>query len=414
MRKTLLLYIVLYSISFLGQPKILFDATSAETAGCADWVIDADLSNLNWNPNAYTGASNYHSNAQRIPTPSQSGITASTVESYWTGGISAWGVDCAKKGYVVETLPYNGLITYGNASNPQDLSNYKVYVVTEPNILFTAAEKTAILTFVQNGGGLFMVADHTVSDRNHDSYDSPAIWNDLMTNNSVQVDPFGMSFDLLNFSGNSTSIVGPTNPIINGVMGNVTKVQWASGTSITMNPAANPSVKAAVYKSGTTSGNNNVLFAYSTFGNGKICAIGDSSPCDDGTGNLNATFNTNCTLYDGYISDAGGTGNHQKLLMNATIWLVAPVLSTENSVFDDFNIAIVPNPIVDKILNLSYNIANDANLIIFDSVGRIISKGELSSNINSYSIPLKDFNSGVYFCKILDENKSRTLQFVIK
>jgi hypothetical protein len=41
----------------------------------------------------------------------------------------------------VETLPWNGRITYGDATNTQDLSNYKVFVVDEPNILFSAIEK---------------------------------------------------------------------------------------------------------------------------------------------------------------------------------------------------------------------------------------------------------------------------------
>jgi Secretion system C-terminal sorting domain len=317
------IFLILLSVIYLNsfaQTKILFDATKAETAGSADWIIDADLFNLNWNPNAYTGTSNYHSNAQRYPTPAQSGVTASTAETFWKGGISNWAIDCAKKGYTVETLPYTGQITYGNTSNPQDLSNYKVYIVCEPNILFSAAEKTAIMQFVQNGGGLFMVADHTVSDRNGDGDDSPAIWNDLMSNNTVQANPFGISFDLQNFSGISTAMATlPTSDSIKyGTAGTVTQVQWANGTSMTINPAVNATVKAVVYKSGTTpSGNNNVLFAYARYGNGKVAAIGDSSPCDDGTGNTN----TNITLYNGYTGDA--SGNHQKLLMNATIWLAS-------------------------------------------------------------------------------------------
>lgn len=321
MKKILLLFsLTIAHLCSFAQTKILFDATKAETAGSADWIIDADLFNLNWNPNAYTGANNYHSNAQRYPTPAQSGVTASTAETFWKGGISNWAIDCAKKGFTVETLPYTGQITYGNTSNPQDLSNYKVYIVCEPNILFTTAEKTAIMQFVQNGGGLFMVADHTVSDRNGDGDDSPAIWNDLMNNNTVQANPFGISFDLQNFSGISTAMATlPTSDSIKyGTAGTVTQVQWANGTSMTINPAINATVKAVVYKSGTTpSGNNNVLFAYARYGNGKVAAIGDSSPCDDGTGNTN----TNITLYNGYTGDA--SGNHQKLLMNATIWLAS-------------------------------------------------------------------------------------------
>lgn len=138
-----------------GAKRFLFDATKAETAGNADWVIDED-----------------NSTPQRIPTPAQSTITASTKETYWTGALSSWGIALVKAGDYVETLPSTGAITYGNASNAQDLSNYDVFVVDEPNIVFTAAEKTAILTFVQNGGGLFMVSDHTGSDRNNDGWDS--------------------------------------------------------------------------------------------------------------------------------------------------------------------------------------------------------------------------------------------------
>jgi hypothetical protein len=321
MKKFLLLFsLTIAHLCSFAQTKILFDATKAETAGSADWIIDADLFNLNWNPNAYTGVNNYHSNAQRFPTPAQSGVTASTAETFWKGGISNWAIDCAKKGYTVETLPYTGQITYGNTSNPQDLSNYKVYIVCEPNILFSAAEKTAIMQFVQNGGGLFMVADHTVSDRNGDGDDSPDIWNDLMSNNTIQTNPFGISFNLQNFSGISTAMATlPTSDSIKyGTAGTVTQVQWASGTSMTINPAVNATVKAVVYKSGTTpSGNNNVLFAYARYGNGKVAAIGDSSPCDDGTGNTHP----NITLYNGYTADA--SGNHQKLLMNATIWLAS-------------------------------------------------------------------------------------------
>jgi hypothetical protein len=77
-------------------------------------------------------------------------------------------------------LPYNGNITYGDSSNSQDLSNYKVFIVVEPNIKFTASEKTAMLSFVANGGGLFIVSDHNISDRNNDGWDSPAIWNDFL------------------------------------------------------------------------------------------------------------------------------------------------------------------------------------------------------------------------------------------
>src|SRR4051812_35868345 len=84
-----------------AQTRILFDAAHAQSAGNADWVIDADTRNLGWTPNGVTGAAYTGSNPQQIPTPGQSGITAATSETYWDGALSAWAVDCVKRGYVV-------------------------------------------------------------------------------------------------------------------------------------------------------------------------------------------------------------------------------------------------------------------------------------------------------------------------
>jgi len=309
----LLLYCCFATISF-SQTKILFDATKAETAGNADWVIDADTYNLGFsNGPAVVGAGD-EANPQQIPTPSQSGISAGTPGTYWSGGLSSWGVDMVKKGFVVETLPYNGQITFGNLSNPQDLSHYKVFVVCEPNIVFTSAEKTAILDFVHAGGGLFMISDHDVSDRNNDNWDSPHIWNDLMNNNNVLSNPFGITFDYANFSETSTNIPNlPSDSLLHEPMGNVTEVQWNNGTSMTLYPAQNSSVKGVAYKSGSSFGNANVMAAHALYGNGRVAAIGDSSPADDGSGDPNDA------LYDGWITDAAG--NHERLIVNTTIWL---------------------------------------------------------------------------------------------
>ncbi|MEI8204283.1 MAG: Ig-like domain-containing protein [Bacteroidota bacterium] len=313
---TAILIIFCYSNAF-SQIKILFDATKAETAGNADWVIDADTHNISWSTGPAVVGSGNEANPQRIPTPAQSGITTSTAESYWEGALSSWGIDLVKKGYTVETLPYNVAITYNNASNPQDLSNYKVFIIDEPNIQFTATENTAIIQFVQNGGGLFMVCDHTVSDRNNDGWDSPMVWNDLLTTNTVQANPFGISFDLVNISETSTNVATlPTDTLLHGPMGNVTEVMWSNGTTMTLSTTANPTVKGIVYKTGSsTTGTTNVMVARANYGAGRVVAIGDSSPCDDGSGDPNDQ------LYDGWITDA--SGNHEKLIINATIWLAS-------------------------------------------------------------------------------------------
>jgi hypothetical protein len=272
----------------------LFDATHAETAGNADWVIDQD------------------SNPQRFPTPDQATVTGSTAETYWRGAISAWGIELVQRGHQVETLPAGVAITYLNAGNAQDLSQYQVFVVDEPNKAFTAAEKTAILNFVQAGGSLFMVADHAGSDRDGDGKDSRIIWNELFSNNTVQTAPFGIIFNNNNISpSNESADSSPSNPITNGVAGAITQFDYAAGCSLTIDLTKNASTRAAVWTSSTHT-NSNVMVAYGTFGAGKFVAIGDSSPTDDGTG---ASGND---LFDGW-NDAGG--DNGDLIINASLWL---------------------------------------------------------------------------------------------
>jgi len=412
MKNILFFAFVILSLKANSQIKILFDATKAETAGNADWVIDSDAHNLGFPSGpAVVGAGN-EANPQRIPTPLQSTITASTLETYWNGGLSNWGIDCVKQGYVVETLPYNGQITYGVSSNLQDLSNYKVFVIDEPNILFTSAEKAAIITFVQNGGGLCIISDHTISDRNNDGTDSPQVLNDLLSNNTVQNNPFGFAFDYVDISQTSTNIANlPTNSILHGTAGSVSEVKWSNGTTLTLNPAQNSSVTGLVYKTGaSTVGTVNALCASATYQNGKVVAIGDSSITDDGTGD------SGDTLYNGYTLDANG--NHQKLLMNAIIWLATTSpLNIDYSNSGDIKFTIAPNPIQNNELKFNYiNTENETTqLVIYDTLGRVVKQAVLSNEeINLGSVALNDLKFGVYLCKISNTLGTKVLRFLVQ
>lgn len=284
---------VVNSLTTSGPKKILFDAKHAQTAGNADWVIDQD-NNI----------------PQRIPTPLQSGITATTTETFWTGAISAWGISMVKLGTIVETLPSSGSLTYGVTTNTQDLLNYDVLVIDEPNSRFTTAEKTAILNFVKNGGGLFMIANHNGSDRNSDGWDAPAIWNDLMSTNSVQSNPFGIKFDLVNFSQTSYNVSTTAHPITGGTHGTVSGMKYSSGTSMTLTSGS--SARGLIWQTGYSQSLTRVMAAYSTYGTGRVVAIGDSSPSDDGTGAPNNT------LYPGWTEISG---NHSRFFLNGTLWL---------------------------------------------------------------------------------------------
>jgi hypothetical protein len=411
------------AFSALAQNTILFDATKAEMCSNADWIIDADNHNIYFSstthiPYVSSSSTTGASNPQRIPTPAQSGITSTTPETYWDGGISAFAVDCAKQGYIVESLPYNGTIAYGT-TYAQDLSNYKVFVVTEPNTLFTASEKTAIMNFVANGGGLYMVCDHAGSDRNNDGYDPPTVWNDFLTNNGIADNGLGITFDILsNVSGSSTAFapLNATSPyysILHGTFGVPSQVLWTNGATMTISTTNNSSVKGIVFKSGSsTSGSTNVYVAASTYQSGKVFAVGDSSIIDDGTGDPGDN------LFTGYTGDAGG--NHEKLLMNGLIWLMSSTLATNDLTLDSNYFTIAPNPTQDKQIHFTFSLDEIQNTTVslIDSLGRTVKEvrfiDQLSSGINYQTIDATDLQSGLYICKFSTSTNCKSLKVVVK
>lgn len=405
--KTKLFFLIIFSATFLAkaQVKILFDATKAEMASNADWVIDADTHNLKTTSGTIvTGGSD--SNPQRIPTPAQSGITATTTETYWQGALSAWAVDLVKLGYTVETLPYNAKITYNDTTNAQDLKNYKVFVIDEPNIKFTITEKNALVNFVQNGGGLFIISDHDVSDRNNDGIDSPSVWNDIFTTNTVQTNPFGITFDLANFSQTTSNFANlPSDPILHGASGNPTQMQYSNGTSMTLDLSKNPTAKGLVFMSGTsTTGLTGVMFATASYGTGKVCALGDSSVPDDGTGD------SGDSLYNGYTLDANG--NHRPLLLNATVWLATSSnLAVNDLAKSDADLEIYPNPSSDYIY-----IRNNKNNSSYYTVNLSDASGKLvfSKAINSNKIDIKSLQKGMYYLTVKTETGLKSFKVIKK
>ncbi|MCG6492994.1 DUF4350 domain-containing protein [Kitasatospora sp. A2-31] len=269
--------------------RVLFDNSKGETAGNADWII---------------------STAQPDPLAQNA---SPTTEKSWTGALSAWGVALQKTGqYSLKTLPAGSTISYGTGA-ALDLAKFDTFVVPEPNIRFSAAEKAALIRFVQNGGGLFLISDHTQSDRNNDGWDSPAIINDLFTDNGVDDDdPFGISVDVKNIStDNPRAVADAADPVLHGPFGTVTGSILRSGTTFTLEPADNPNVKGLVYRTGY-SGTTGAFFATSTYGSGRVAVWGDSSPADDGTGQPGNN------LFNGWNDPAG---TNAALALNATAWL---------------------------------------------------------------------------------------------
>jgi hypothetical protein len=281
------------TITHLATPQyhVLFDDAHAETAGNADWIISKSMPDpLQENPNPQ-------------------------VETDWTGGISSWGVALQKTGrysLMTNTSP----LTYGDSTNTLDLSHFNALILPEPNTLFTTSEKTAILSFVKNGGGLFMVADHNGSDRNNDGYDSLHIFNDLMNNGGAGNDVFGIQFDVVDiakdYPGNDTA---NADPILQGPFGTATTSLINAGTTETINTNDNPNVRGVIYITGASNtGNTGVFFARSQYGSGRVIAVGDSSAIDDGT----CESGNKC--YDGWGDPKAQNGI---LFPNGTEWLAS-------------------------------------------------------------------------------------------
>jgi hypothetical protein len=295
----LVILVLLIATSLAAQQKtILFDAAHAQTAGNADWTLDEDSCGT----------------AQRFPTPDQAGITSSTAETYWNGAHSAMGVDLVKKGFHVESLPVGARISYGDNTNAQDLSHYNVFVMPEPNIALTSAEITAIRNFVFNGGGLFMIADHAGADRNSDGIDAAGVFNALMGSPSV----FGITYNDNsadktfgwfddhpdgNFTTDTSSAIIWTGAY--GVPSSSRGLGLFGSSSMTLSGAAKGHVWKTTSTHDTSSG---VTYATSTYGTGRVAAIGDSSVTEDATnGCSHSTFlGYNDPSYDNGLMVANG------------------------------------------------------------------------------------------------------------
>ncbi len=384
MKNIILLFWLLTGLAGTAQIKILFDATKAETANNADWQIDADNFNLKYNPNPVIGGN--EANPQRFPSPDQSTVTMQTDESYWTGANSAWGIELVQYGYQVETLPYNGQITYGDSNNPQDLTNYNVFIVTEPNILFTANEKLALMNFVQNGGGLFITSDHDRSDRNGDGDDSVDVWNDFFQNNPMQSDPFGFLFNYKNFSETTSNVANlPSNPILHGFFGDVTALEFHGGTSINLFPTDNNTVQGLIFRQSLQ---DEALFVSAQFGQGRVVAIGDSSPADDGTGDPHDR------LYNGWYDE--GNGSHRKLMLNASVWLA----HDDTNAIANYNKKALRTFVKNDFLYIKLKYKSKVrSIVINDLTGKTVLK--FSKSANNYNIAT--LPHGIYLLNVSDQ-----------
>jgi hypothetical protein len=266
-----------------GTFRVLFDAAHGQEAGNADWVID---------------------NGNRFASPD-----LPQAATDWDGAISSWAFDLfLTNRYQVESVPVGKTITF-NTQNDQDLSLFDALVLPEPNRPYSASERSAIINFVEQGGGLLAISDHDGADRDDDGFDAVMILNQLMDPNGV-INPngqslFGAEIDPVTRSDDPlTNIDGQQGiPVIQGIFGQVKIIGINSGATMTL--AAGGPAQAIAWLNDAPRGLTDVIAAVSSFGAGKVFLIGDSSPFEDGTGQAgdlifdswNLTNQDNATLF---------------------------------------------------------------------------------------------------------------------
>ncbi len=298
------------TISGAMAARFAFDASCIPVAGDADWVVDAPMPT-----NADRGG---QSMPERFPSPDACTIGGDTQEDYWNGGYSAWGIELVKLGHWVETIPRNEVLTYGDCDNTMDLSFYDVLVIPEPQLRYTDDEAIAIRQFVEDGGGLFLVGNHCGSDRNHNGYDATRVFEEMETELYFGIyfdrDPDGEMHDFCDWDELNNRNFGddPNDPFIHGPLGDVGAIGFHSATTLILHPENNSSVKAHAWRNDQAHENTNVTVASVLYGEGRVAAIGDSAPADDGTGDPRDF------LFNGW---SHSTTNNDILHLNMSQWV---------------------------------------------------------------------------------------------
>jgi len=182
-----------------------------------------------------------------------------------TTGFSNFAADLENTGYLVNSLEHGPI-------KLEVLSKYDVFIIPEPNNPLKADEINAVKTFVKNGGGLFLISDHAGADRNNNGWDAVKIFN-------VFVSEFGFIFEEHGYSEHPIN----NNKYECSIMQGVNEVGSWMGTSIYIKDPSK--VLGMISFSSSHGGNPYIIVA--AYGAGRIAAVGDSSPFDDGSASKN-------------------------------------------------------------------------------------------------------------------------------
>ena len=188
-------------------------------------------------------------------------------------------------------------ITYGTGRRTGPVELRRPSCCPSPTSRSARRRRPPIMKFVQNGGGLFLISDHTGSDRNNDGIDSVG---DRQRPDEQQQRRLHRPVRLLRrrrdiSHDNAERDLDSSDPVLHGPFGTVTRQHHPDGTHPDPEAGRQPGVKGLVYRQpATPGGNTGPSSPPARFGSGRVAFWGDSSAIDDGTGQ------SGNTLYDGW------------------------------------------------------------------------------------------------------------------
>ena len=248
----LLVMLLLAICTGSNAANVIYDDTHGQTAGNADWI--------------------------------PAGAYSEMVDMLKANGFK---IDCLSK------------VTSGRAFTAEILKDYDGLILAEPNNPYSKAECDLIVDFVKNGGGLFIVGDHGDADRDNDGWDAVRALNEFCPK-------FGFKF-----KGNmvyEAPVAGTINQEHPAMFGFKSVGIWAGSTFDIVEAEGAKAVGLIDSRIAKTP-----YMVAAEAGSGRVFAIGDSSPFDDGTGSGGKN-----KLHDSYDSFMF---SHPQIAYNAMTWV---------------------------------------------------------------------------------------------
>lgn len=249
---TAFLLTVICCTSLLADKYILYDDTHGQTAENADWII--------------------------------------------TGAYSDMADMLGNNGFKLTNLSD---VSLSKKFTKNVLSQYDAIILAEPNDPYSEEECKLFKEYVKNGGGIFIIGDHGNADRNKNGWDAVRAFNEFCPT-------FGFKFkgDII-YEAPIAGTAFTKHPAMFGFRG---VGVWA-GSSFEIIDAPNAKATGLINSRKAKA----PYMVVSEYGKGRVFAIGDSSPFDDGVGSGDAK-----KLHDSYDSFMY---SHPQIAYNAMTWV---------------------------------------------------------------------------------------------